>query len=155
MYPAIEVIIQLLYTLYTGLHWQICKSSNDMTAVSRVEIEHLFCCVFRLRHCVQSTVAQNWCYGRGSYMLYRLIRYLCIFAACMSPALMEVFHYSASNTVKWSNCTMVQFLTGTATNYFGKINCHALIQDSLPGLVTDENCYHHILALLEGQEQHS
>ena len=47
----------------------------------------LFRRVFRSHRCVQSVVSLNFREGRGSYALRKLIRYSCIYEACMSPAL--------------------------------------------------------------------
>ena len=54
---------------------------------------------------VQSIIAQNFHYGRGSYTLRRLIRYSYIFAAHMSPILNEssVLKRFEHNNTKWNN----------------------------------------------------
>ena len=48
----------------------------------------LFCCIFLAHYRIWSAVVQNFHLGRSSYMLHRLIRFSCIYAVCMSTALL-------------------------------------------------------------------
>ena len=95
-------------TLWTKLQFNMWQS--------RLEIEHYsVACIFRPRYRVQSGVAQNFCSGRGSYTVRRLIRYSCTFATCMSPALNESFApqcFKHGNAVELRNRIMFDFHPG-------------------------------------------
>ena len=72
----------------------------------------LFHCIFRPHYCVQSTIAQYFHWGQGSYML---CRYSCIFVARMSPALNGSFalqRFECGNTVELRNGIMFDFYPG-------------------------------------------
>ena len=62
-----------------------------------------------------STIAQNFHYGWGSYMLRRLIRYSCIFTVHMSPVLNQgsvLQGFERGNVVEIRNGLMFDFYQG-------------------------------------------
>ena len=74
----------------------------------------LFCCIFWSCYCVQSTVAQNFRLGRGSYALRRHVR-SCIYAALMSPASNRssaLQRFKCSNAIKIRNRIMFDLYLG-------------------------------------------
>ena len=99
----------------------------------------LFRCVFRPRYRVQSAVAQNFRLGWGSYMLRRLNRYSCIFAAHMSPTLINgsfvLQRFERGNAVKLRNGIMSDFYPGLPNITIRRA----------PGLIT--HCYHYKTSL--------
>ena len=78
----------------------------------------LFRCVFWPRYHVQSTIAQNFCYGWGSYTLHSLMRCSCIFAACMSPVLNGSFALQCFESRRIMQQNNVWFLPGIAVCFF-------------------------------------
>ena len=80
----------------------------------------LFCCIFCLSYCAQSAIAQNYHEGLGSYVLRRLIRYLCFFTVCMSPALNRSFAlycFDGGSAVKLHNGLISNFYPGLSRVY--------------------------------------
>ena len=80
----------------------------------------LFCCIFLAHYRIWSAVVQNFHLGRSSYMLHRLIRFSCIYAVCMSTALLfcttvlETWSHG-----RWQMKNNVWFLPGTGTCVIG------------------------------------
>ena len=92
-----------IFILYIHLYTCITYCSTGVQYIhvwqSRVEIEHYSVAHFN-RDSVQNAVVQNFRQGWDSYVLHRLIRYSCIFTACMSPAFNRSF---ALQCFKYSN----------------------------------------------------
>ena len=72
-----------------------CTGDTICTTIFQCDIgsvpgrnQSLFCCIFLAHYRIQSAVVHNFHLGRSSYMLHRLIRFSCIYAGCMSTALL-------------------------------------------------------------------
>ena len=91
------------------------RNSRSFSYVWLGRNQTLFRCVFRSHYCVQSTLAQNFCKGRGSYVLCKCGKYSWVYPAHMSPTLNRrsaLEHFERGNAIEIRNEIMFDFYPG-------------------------------------------